>query len=75
MRNDVDLFLWDFKQTLSFKDINVDTRDNTDDNKIWINRRVSLVEKENTVYDLENEMSNLDVWGCEHSLGQNNILY
>lgn len=74
MRNDVDLFLWDFKQTLSFKDINVDTRDNTDDNKIWINRRVSLVEKENTVYDLENEMSNLDVWGCEHSLGQNNIL-
>lgn len=45
MRNDVDYFLWDFKQTLSLKDINMDTRDTTDDNKIWVNRRVSLEEK------------------------------
>lgn len=33
--------------------------------KIWINRRVSLVEKENTVYDLENEIHFPNVWGSK----------
>lgn len=47
------------------------TRDNTEDNKIWVNRRASIIGREmwtrNTVQNLENEMSKPDVvWGCEH---------
>lgn len=41
------------------------TRDNTEDNKIWVNRRASIIGREmwtrNTVQNLENDMSKPDV--------------